>query len=129
VKSVTFEEALKYELSTITGMDKKVFPSVVKEGVKPPYVIYVSSEGVYDKTLSGYLDTKEIECEIHVIHTDYGVMKTLTKEVLTKLLTFYGRSIGINGVFIKSFTYDKPEEAFEEEVGFHRSSFGFRVRI
>jgi hypothetical protein len=126
---MNFEEALQYELDTITGLDGKVFPFGTSEGVKPPFVIYVSSEGVEDKTLDGYLNSKEIECEIHVINSRYGTMKALTKEVLSKLQTFYGRSIGVDGPFIRSLSYEKPTEVHEKEVGFYRSSFDIRVRL
>jgi acetylglutamate synthase len=129
VKSVDFEEALAYELSSINGLEEKVFPMSAKEGIKPPFVIYVSSEGIQDKTLDGFLNSKEIECEIHVIHNAYREMKGLTKEVLSKLQTFFGRSIGIDGPFVKSFDYDKPVEVHEKELDYHISSFDTRVRL
>ena len=126
---MNFEEALTYELETITELDEKVFPVSAAEGIRAPFLIYVSSEGVQDNTLDGYLTSKEVECEIHVVHNSYKKMKDLTREVISKLQTFYGRSIGIDGVFIKSLTYDKPTEVSEKEFGFHRSSFDIRVRL
>jgi hypothetical protein len=126
---MNFEEALMSELNSIIGLDNKIFPMSAKEGTKPPFIIYVSSEGLQDKTLDGYLTSKELDCEIHVIHSNYSKMKNLTKEVLSKLQTFYGRSIGIDGPFIKSLSYDKPTEVHEKEVGFYRSSFDINVRL
>ncbi|MEH7503287.1 DUF3168 domain-containing protein [Neobacillus drentensis] len=126
---MNFEEALKSELNSITGLEDKVFPVFAEEGIKPPFVIYVSSEGQQDKTLDGYLISKEIECEIHVIHSNYSKMKNLTKDALSKLQTFYGRAIGVDGPFIKSLSYDKPIEVHEKEVKLYRSSFDIRVRL
>lgn len=126
---MNFEEALVAELGSIIGLENKVFPIMATEGDKPPFVIYVSSEGSEDKTLDGYLNSKEIECEIHVIQTSYSKMKTLTKEVISKLKTFYGRNIGESGPFIKNLSYEKPTEVHEREVGFYRSSFDIKVRF
>lgn len=126
---MNFEEALASELDSIEGLEGKVYPMGAKEGVKPPFVIYVSSEGVQDKTLDGYLTSKEIDCEIHVVHKKYANMKTLTKLVLAKLQTFYGRSIGTDGPFIKGFSYEKPVEVHEKEVQLYRSSFDIHVRF
>jgi hypothetical protein len=126
---MNFEEALRHELSTITGVQDKVYPVFAEEGIKPPFVIYVSSEGVPDMTFDGYLTSMELECEIHVVHTGYSEMKVLVKEVLSKLLTFYGRSIGIDGPFIRSLSFDRPTEVHEKEVGFYRSSFDINVRL
>jgi hypothetical protein len=126
---MNFEEALVSELSALTELQNKVFPISASEGTKPPFIIYVSSEGIQDKTLDGYLTSKELDCEIHVIHRNYSNMKSLTKEVLSKLQTFYGRAIGIDGPFIKSLSYEKPTEVHEKEVGFYRSSFDINVRF
>lgn len=126
---MNFEEALVAELNAIVGLQNKVLPASAPEGTKPPFVIYVSSEGLQDKTLDGYLTSKELDCEIHVIHSNYGKMKALTKEVISKIQTFYGRSIGENGPFIKSLSYEKPTEVHEKEVGFYRSSFDIIVRL
>lgn len=126
---MNFEEALTYELETVTSLDEKVFPMSASEGIKAPFVIYVSSEGVQDNSLNGYLISKEVGCEIHVVHDSYGNMKALTKEVIAKLQTFYARAIGIDGPFIKSLVYEKPTEVHEKEFGFYRSSFDIRVRL
>jgi acetylglutamate synthase len=126
---MNFEEALESELTSIAGLEDTVYPMSAPEGIKPPFVIYVSSDGLQDKTLDGYLNSKEIECEIHVVHTSYSKMKALTKEVLSKLQTFYGRSIGTDGPFVKSFDYDKPTEGHEKELGYRISSFDIRVRL
>ena len=40
-----FEQALTYELQAITGLSGKVFPQKAEENTKPPFVVYISSEG------------------------------------------------------------------------------------
>lgn len=126
---MNFEQSLVYELSTITGLEQKVFPLKAKEGISPPFVIYVSSHGEETKVLEGYLGDKEIVCEIHILGKNYAEMKNYTNLVLEKLKTFFGRQIGENGVFIKSFTYIEPEESHENELNYERTSFDIKVRI
>jgi hypothetical protein len=124
-----FEEALSEELSAILGVENKVFPLSANEGEKPPFIIYVSSEGKETMTMEGYHDTKEIGCIIHIVTQHYHQLKPLTKQVISKLQSFYGRQIGTNGPYVKSFTYDEPTEVHEEEVNYSRCSFDIRVRI
>lgn len=124
-----FEEALVEELSSIEGLNDKVFPLNATEGTNPPFVIYVSSEGEQDQTLSGYASTKALTCEIHIVTETYSELKAITKLIISKLQTFFARPIGTNGPVIKSFSMDEPLEAHEEEFGYSRCSFDIRVRI
>ncbi|SDM17419.1 DUF3168 domain-containing protein [Bacillus sp. OK048] len=115
-----FEEALRAELGTIAGLTNKVFPLNATEGTKAPYIIYVSSEGVQDKSLLGYLSSKEVDCEINIVQASYGSMKSLTKLVISQIISFIGRNIGENGPFIQNVTYHKPVELYEQEVNLYR---------
>lgn len=130
-----FEEALRAELNAIDDLTDKVFPLNATEGTKAPYLIYVSSEGVQDKSLQGYLSNKEVDCEINILHESYAGMKDLTKSVLSKILTFQGRSIGgigtlqKGGIFIQNVTYEKPVEIYEQEVDLYRSVTEFKFRF
>lgn len=72
---------------------------------------------------------KEVECEINVVHKTYSGAKALFSQVLDKVLTFYGRSIGVDGVFIKSLDYEEPVEMYEEEVKLNRIAFRINVRF
>ena len=126
---MNFEEALVYELSSITGLEGRVFPLSATEGTNPPFVIYVSSEGEQLKSLNGYIDDiNDVTCEIHVVAESYEKLKSLLKTVIEKLQSFFGRPIGVNGVTIKSFSYTEPTEGTEEDLDYKRSSFDIRVR-
>jgi hypothetical protein len=126
---MNFEESLMVELNTVEGLTDRVFPLYVPEGQDAPFVVYVSSEGVNDTVLNGFLNSKSIDCEIHVIHKTYKGMKELTRLVLAKIHTFFGRQIGVDGVFIKSISIDTPTEVHEKEVKLYRSSFDIKVRL
>jgi hypothetical protein len=126
---MNFEEALRAELSTITELTNKVFPLNATEGIKAPYIIYVSTEGIQDKTLQGYLASKEIECEINILHDSYVNLKSLTKQVLAKIIAFQGRIIGDNGPFIQNVTYEKPVELYESLVFLYRCVINTKFKI
>ena len=126
---MTFEEALREELSSISGITNKIYPLTAKKGTKAPYLIYVSSEGIQDKVFQGYLDSKEIACEVNIVHSTYENMKSLSKLVIEKIVSFQGRTIGTNGPTIKNVTYQKPVELFEREIQCYRCVIEIKVRI
>jgi hypothetical protein len=126
---MNFEESLVYELSSIEGLSKKIFPLSAVAGVETPFLVYVSSEGEEDRTLNGFIGSKQITCEIHIIANSYSELKRITRSVIEKIKTFWGRQIGVNGVYIKSVAYDPPVETVDEELNLRRSAFDLRVRI
>ena len=126
---MNFEQALVVEFNTITELENKVFPLYATEGIKPPFLIYVSSEGEQVKTLDGFTLFTEIACELHVVAYSYSQMKDLARKVMAKVQNFLGREIGDSEVRIKSISYDQPEEVYEEEIKYYRSSFDVRFKI
>jgi hypothetical protein len=126
---MNFEEALRIELGTISSITNKIFPLNAIEGTKTPYVIYISSEGMKYKTFNGFYDPKEISLELNIVHSSYGSMKALTRQVIDLVLTFEGRLIGgVDGVYISSLSYEMPTELFEYEVNLFRTVLELRIR-
>jgi hypothetical protein len=95
----------------------------------PPFVVYFSSEGEPIMALSGPTNMTELSCEIHVSAETYEEMKSLTKNVTNRLLTFFQRSIGQSGPIIKSISHTEPIEDIDNSTNFHISSFDIRVRF
>ena len=127
---MSFEPALVQELKTIPELQNRVYPLFAPEanaeqGV--PYLIYASSEGLRDKTLSGYLESKEVRGELNIIAKRYGDMKAITKKVVALLISFEGRQIGANGPFIEELTYQMPVELYEAQPDLHRCVIEFEV--
>jgi len=127
---MSFEPALVQELKTIPELQNRVYPLFAPEanaeqGV--PYLIYASSEGLRDKTLSGYLESKEVRGELNIIAKRYGDMKAITKKVVALLISFEGRQIGANGPFIEELTYQMPVELYEAQPDLHRCVIEFQV--
>lgn len=126
---MNFEEALVYELETISGLTNRVFPQTTKEGTEPPFVVYTSSEGEEIMTLDGGTGIYELTAEINVVGKNYDEMKVYTKAVLDKATSFYGRKIGVDGPNILSLSYGEPVESFDESMEYHRSSVELRVKL
>lgn len=124
------EEALSLEFETIPQIQGKVFPLFTGEGIDPPFLIYIPSEGTPERTLNEFTGMKVVECQIHVVGGSYEEMKTILKEVMTKIISFRGRVIGASGgPFIHTLRYEQPEEMFEGETWIYRASFEMTIRI
>lgn len=124
---MTFEESLANELEVILN---NIYPLNAPEGTKAPYVIYTSSEGKNVKCLNGFLNNKEVSCELDLIHNTYSDMKTLAKQVITKVKTFENRVIGTNGPFISELTFDDDSpELYEDQIKKYRKIISFKVNF
>lgn len=116
------------ELETITELKNKVFPLNAPEGTDAPYLVYISSEGQYDKSLDGFLDTKELGCELNILNVGYKNLKNLSKKVMDKLKSFEGRNIGTDGMYIQELTFDDDSpELYEDQVQFYRKIINFKI--
>lgn len=129
---MTFEEALVLELEAITELNGKVFPLNAQDAegnpVEAPYLIYVSSEGQYDKCLNGFLDMKEVSCELNILHKTYRNMKLLSRQVVAKLKSFEGRIIGVDGPMIQELVFENDSpELYEEQPELYRKIINFRI--
>jgi hypothetical protein len=124
---IAFETALKEELSTIPELANKVYPLNASRDVAAPYLVYLTNSGLPDKTLDGYLESKEVVCELNVIHPTYGGMKALSNSVLMVILSFIGRGIG-TGQFpvVQDVAYDTVE-IHEPEIKAFRCNIQFQV--
>lgn len=124
---MTFEEALKAELITISELTN-VFPLNAPEGTQTPYLVYVTDNGIPDRTLDGNLITKEIECELHILHNSYPNLRNLTSQIGSLLDTFQQRVIG-DGFFVQSTVYDKITEQYIPELLQYLCILNLTIRI
>lgn len=126
---MNFEEALCAELQTISGLEQKVFPQNAEENTEAPFVVYVSSGGEKVQTLEGYTDLTELSFEVNVVANSYEELKSYVETISNKVRSFFGRNIGTNGPYIKSVSFTEPNEDFQENQGYHKSTFNVRVRF
>ncbi|MGG3456051.1 tail completion protein gp17 [Paenibacillus rhizolycopersici] len=124
---LNFEEALTAEIGSITGLSGKVFPGF-SPGRTAPYAVYLSSQGLRDKTLTnGYLNSKQVGVSLNIVAATYGQFKPLLNAALDKLISFEGRVIGTDGPFIDELTYEQPVELWEDEPKLYRGLIEFEV--
>ena len=101
---------------------------MAEENTKPPFVVYVSSDGENIMTLSGPTEMTELTCEIHVVAETYEQLKSLVPTIINRTKTFFQRIIGRNGPLIKSVSHVEPVEEIDNNANYYRSSFDIRVR-
>lgn len=126
---MNFEESLVYELSSIGELRDRIYPLSAPEDTEPPFLIYVSSEGVKVQSLEGYSDLTEVTFEIHITTVNYSLLKSLTRQVMDRILSFYSRPIGENGPVIRSVSLDEPVETKIEDLDYNRCSFDCHVKF
>lgn len=124
-----FEQSLVYELSSITVLNGRIFPQKAAENVNPPFVIYISSEGEKIQTLGGYVDNKVVNLSFHIVAQTYEDLKGLARQVMDKIGSFMGRTIGVDGPLIQSFEYTEPTEEYNDELGYHSTTFDIKVNL
>lgn len=113
------------ELETI--LPEKVFPMNAPEGEEAPYIVYISSDGAQLQTLSGFVPLSGGSPEVHILHTSYIGLKSLTPSVISLLQSFVGRRIGDNGPLIQELSYSDPVEIFEPELRLYRCMIEFTI--
>lgn len=125
MNEINFEQALTEELKTITN---RVYPYKAPEKVENPYIIYTSSEGLRDKSITeGYLNSKRVSAEINVIASKYSIFKETIKQTIDLLVNMEKRIIGTNGVFIDELVYEQPVELYEANANVYRCAIEIRA--
>lgn len=117
---MNFEQSLVFELSSIPGLSGKIYPGQAPEKVIP-YIVYLSSVGLKDKNLDGYMESRRVALELNVVATRYADMRQYTESAIDKLISFERRVIGVDGPFIRELTYEPPAELFEDAIKSFRS--------
>ncbi|WNF31638.1 hypothetical protein RI196_09975 [Aeribacillus composti] len=114
------EKALRYELNQIPEITNKIYPTNAPEGKESPYLVYILSRYEQTKTLTEIKNNIESSYLLNVLASSYAQMKELTKKVKEKVLTFYQRNIGTEGIFIADLTVNNISETYESELGMYR---------
>jgi hypothetical protein len=125
-----FEQALKIELGSITGLTNKVFPLNVTEGVKAPFIVYESSDGIQEKTLTGFAPYKDINLALYIVANSYSDMKAYSNAVIAKLQSFLGRFIGgSSDVYIRDVDYNKVDEEYFQDLFLYQTTIEATITI
>jgi hypothetical protein len=115
-----FEQSLRAELVTVTNLSSKVFPLFAPEGTSPPFVAYQKTRTNYTKTMDGTQSLRDGYYQFDLLATNYAALQTLYTNVVEKLLSFRGRTIGTNGVYVQNVTIENAVELYEPLPDWHR---------
>lgn len=127
---MSFESGLREELNNVSGLSNQIFPVIAPEGAPTPYLVYESSEGLNDKTLTGFLSSKTIDCGLNIVCSSYSSLKTITPGVILRLQSFLGRAIGTSGIVVQNLTFEgEPHEMYDSESKLYRCIIEFTARI
>lgn len=127
---MSLEQALMEEIHSISELNNNVFPLKAPEGYTTPYAVFVSSEGVNDKILSGFLSSKTVELELNVICDTYSQMKQLNSEVVQHLQSFVNREIGVTApIFVQDVSLENPLEFWDTQVLKYKGVIEFKLYL
>lgn len=107
-----FDDALKKELKAIDGLNKRVYPVVAPEGVKPPFLVYRKSRGKYLKDLSGIITDVDCNYEIVLISDDYQKLNQIKDEIKKKLISKLFKRIGEDGPIVSNFDIEDAGDQY-----------------
>jgi hypothetical protein len=119
-----FEQGLKDEISSISGLSGKVFPTHATEGTKTPYVVYHKFNRSLIKTLDGFTGFSESNYGIMVFSEQYAQLQTLYKAIRDKLISFEKRSIGS---FVQGVSITDIDEGYDEEAKLYRMDIIIKI--
>lgn len=123
-----FEQGLRAELITVSGLTNKVFPVNAPEGTAAPYATYETGDHHADKAHDGHMTSGTLQCNVDVFGATYSSMKTTSRAVVAEIKTFIGTKIGGSGPTIQNLTFDEYlPELYEPNVSLYRKSIGFTV--
>lgn len=123
---MNFEQGLHFELQSIPGLNKRVFPINAKEGTTVPFVVYTKSSGDMVKTLDGLTKTRDIVYEIDILCETYADLQTKFHVIKAKLSSMIGRTIGTGTVLVQSMYIQNINELYEEQPSWYRMTLDVR---
>lgn len=112
---MNIEQALTAEFQSISGLSKKVFPSIVPEGVEVPYLVYELNDVVRFMTQTQFDGLIEASFTIAVYNFTASLARDLIDAVLVKVKSFLFKTIGTNGPFVQNVQIDNEITTFDYE--------------
>ncbi|QKE72656.1 hypothetical protein HPK19_07480 [Arthrobacter citreus] len=125
---MTFEEALYFELNSITELNGNIYPIHAIEGEEGPFMTYYKDDVNYPINLNGPSNIVEGTYVLDILHPSYKEVQTLFKLVKDKLISFLGRNIGQNGPLIQMISINNVRDLYEQELDYNRLNFNIEVK-
>lgn len=114
------EKALRHELNQIPEIAYKIFPTNAPKDKEPPYLVYILSRFSQTRTLTEIKNDIEASYILNILAGSYTQMKELTQKVRSAVVSFLGREIGTDGIFIADLVVNNISETYESELGLYR---------
>jgi len=110
---MNISEALTYELQSINGLSKKVFPSVAPEGIESPYLVYELTDIMRYMTQTQFDGLIETNLTIAVYEKTNNLVMALIEAVIAKIKSFLFRNIGVNGLYCQNVKIENQLTTFD----------------
>lgn len=121
------EQALVFELSKITELNNKIYPTNVPEGEKPPYLVYIMSYYDQLRALDEILDNTDKSYMLNILCKSYTQMKEITEKVKVMLLGFIGENIGETPILVENVTINNIADTYENELKLYRGILDIKI--
>lgn len=118
---MSIESGLKTVLSTISGLNGKVFPANAQEGTQVPYLVYTLGRTDRVRELkTGFDGLVERQYQFDIFHTTYSSLKTIMDSVIVKLKSLIGSTIA--SYYIQEVDIINEFEVYEKDVNQYRGT-------
>jgi hypothetical protein len=88
---MTLDELIKSQLKK---EDIYVYPVVIPESAKPPFILYREADVTYTRTLSGNSVQTKAEYDVSIVADTYSSLRTIEDAAVSKLLDLRGMELG-----------------------------------
>jgi len=121
------EQALVYEISKITELNNKIYPTNIPEGETPPCLVYIMSYYDQLRALNEILDNTDKSYMLNILCSSYSQMKELTDKVKETLLAFISTNIGENQILVENVVINNISETYENELKLYRGILDIKI--
>lgn len=112
------EQDVVKAIEHVSELVGKVHPLFVPKSEILPFCVYVSDGTEEDDALSGWIGSYETNMEIHIIHSSYASLKSLTALVVNEL-----KQIDTATVYIE----ENQLETYESEINAYRKVISLKL--
>lgn len=123
-----FEIAMVEELGSIQKLKDKCYPLIAPKDSTGPFLIYRKMSIDYVRTLSGFNGKCTSEYEFALISRTYEELQELTNDLIDKIKSFLGRSIGTAGLLIETVDISHKGDVYELNSEFYRANLVILVK-
>lgn len=121
------EKQLVIKLGEVTGLSNRVFPLLTRQNQEVPYVVYERIQTERELALSGHPGLVSVYFQLDVYEKTYTNLKTVSANVIAKLKTLRGLTLG--SFYIQACSIENEYEAVEDDKDqkWYRSTIELKI--